>query len=88
MFMTHVSKYRMSTKEIIKYKHKFIFRRIFYKCLKTSLHVENEKLKWGKIFFIIHLETNFMLRNEQYQFMPNDNDFQIINAHLRKACNN
>lgn len=62
MFMTHVSKYRMSTKEIIKYKHKFIFRRIFYKCLKTSLHVENEILKWGKIFFIIHLETNFMLK--------------------------
>lgn len=25
MFMTHVSKYRMSTKEIIKYKHKIIF---------------------------------------------------------------
>eukprot|EP00477_Mikrocytos_mackini_P003001 GAHX01003594.1.p1 GENE.GAHX01003594.1~~GAHX01003594.1.p1 ORF type:complete len:64 (-),score=2.88 GAHX01003594.1:75-266(-) len=62
MFMTHVSNYRMSTKEIIKYKHKFIFRRIFYKCLKTSLHVENEILKWGKIFFIIHLETNFMLK--------------------------
>lgn len=51
MFMTHVSKYRMSTKEIIKYKHKIIFRRIFYKCLKTSLHVENEIVKWGKNLF-------------------------------------
>lgn len=51
MFMTHVSKYRMSTKEIIKYKHKIIFRRIFYKCLKTSLHVENEIVKWGKNIF-------------------------------------
>lgn len=53
MFMTHVSKYtcRMSTKEIIKYKHKIIFRRIVYKCLKTSLHVENEIVKWGKNLF-------------------------------------
>lgn len=62
MFMIYVSNYRMSIKEIIKYKYKFIFRRIFYKCLKILLYFENEILKWGKIFFIIYLEINFMFK--------------------------
>lgn len=45
--------------------------------------------KMGKKSFSLFIwKLISCLRNDQYQFIPNDNDFQIINAHLRKACNN